>query len=86
MTGKNAKISVVPHIDIGAHYNLTKTQLQIIMKDFKFYAPTQVVFGRESEKQVAQLVKKYGGTKVLLHYGGKSAENSGLLGARWRSA
>lgn len=51
------------------------------MKDFKFYAPTQVVFGRESEKQVAQLVKKYGGTKVLLHYGGKSAEKSGLLGA-----
>ena len=50
------------------------------MKDFKFYAPTEVVFGEQSEEQVATLVKKYGGTKVLVHYGGKSAERSGLLG------
>ncbi len=49
------------------------------MKDFTFYAPTEVVFGRESEKQVAVLVKKYGGTKVLVHYGGESARRSGLL-------
>lgn len=49
------------------------------MKDFTFYAPTEVVFGRESEEQVAQLVKKYGGTKVLVHYGGQSARRSGLL-------
>ena len=38
------------------------------MKDFHFYAPTEVVFGENSEEQVAQLVKKYGGTKVLVHY------------------
>lgn len=50
------------------------------MVDFKYYAPTHVVFGRDSEKQVGKLVKKYGGTKVLLHYGGSSAEKSGLLG------
>ena len=49
------------------------------MKDFNFYAPTEVVFGENSEEQVAQLVKKYGGTKVLVHYGGKSAIKSGLL-------
>ncbi len=49
------------------------------MKDFNYYAPTEVVFGEQSEEQVAQLVKKYGGTKVLVHYGGKSAERSGLL-------
>lgn len=49
------------------------------MRDFNYYAPTQVVFGRESEEQVAALVKKYGGTKVLVHYGGKSAVKSGLL-------
>lgn len=49
------------------------------MKDFIYYAPTEVVFGRESEKKVAQLIKKYGGTKVLVHYGGKSAQKSGLL-------
>ena len=46
------------------------------MKDFRFYAPTEVVFGEQSEEQVASLVKKYGGTKVLVHYGGKSAVRS----------
>ena len=49
------------------------------MKDFNYYAPTEVVFGENSEEQVAALVNKYGGTKVLVHYGGKSAERSGLL-------
>ena len=49
------------------------------MKDFKYYAPTEVVFGEQSEEQVAALVKKYGGTKVLVHYGGQSAVRSGLL-------
>ena len=49
------------------------------MKDFNYYAPTEVVFGQQSEEQVAALVKKYGGTKVLVHYGGKSAVKSGLL-------
>ena len=49
------------------------------MKDFNYYAPTEVVFGEQSEEQVARLVKKYGGTKVLVHYGGQSAVRSGLL-------
>ena len=49
------------------------------MKDFNYYAPTEVMFGENSEEQVAALVKKYGGTKVLVHYGGKSAVKSGLL-------
>ncbi len=49
------------------------------MKDFNYYTPTEVVFGRESEEQVAQLVKKYGGHRVLVHFGGQSAKRSGLL-------
>ena len=49
------------------------------MKDFSFYAPTQVVFGAKAEEKIPQLIKNYGGTKVLIHYGGKSAEKSGLL-------
>ncbi|MBR1414390.1 MAG: iron-containing alcohol dehydrogenase [Prevotella sp.] len=49
------------------------------MKDFMYYAPTEVAFGEQAEEQVASLVKKYGGTKVLVHYGGKSAVRSGLL-------
>ena len=49
------------------------------MKDFSYYAPTEVVFGEHSEEQVAQLTRRYGGTKVLVHYGGQSAVRSGLL-------
>ena len=49
------------------------------MKDFNYYAPTEVVFGEQAEEQVTALVKKYGGTKVLVHYGGQSAVRSGLL-------
>ena len=49
------------------------------MKDFVYYAPTEVVFGEKSEERVASLTKKYGGRKVLVHYGGQSAIRSGLL-------
>lgn len=49
------------------------------MKDFKFYAPTEVVFGKDSEEHLVEMIRKYGGNKVLLHYGGQSAERSGLL-------
>ena len=50
-----------------------------MIKDFNYYAPTRVVFGRDSEKQLAQLIRQYGGTRVLVHYGGGSARRSGLL-------
>ena len=49
------------------------------MKDFNFYAPTQVVFGKSSEERLPELIRQYGGTKVLVHYGGQSARKSGLL-------
>jgi alcohol dehydrogenase YqhD (iron-dependent ADH family) len=49
------------------------------MVDFIYYTPTEVAFGKNSEEQTARLVKKYGGTKVLLHYGGQSAVRSGLI-------
>ena len=51
-----------------------------VMKDFTYYAPTEVIFGANSEEKVAKLIKRYGGNKVLIHYGGGSAERSGLLG------
>lgn len=50
-----------------------------MIKDFNFYAPTRVVFGRESEEQLPQLIRSNGGTRVLVHYGGGSARRSGLL-------
>ena len=50
-----------------------------MMKDFNFYVPTRVVFGRESEEKLPQLIQQQGGRKVLVHYGGGSARRSGLL-------
>ena len=50
-----------------------------MIKDFNFYSPTQVVFGKSAEEQLSALVRRYGGTRVLVHYGGGSARRSGLL-------
>jgi alcohol dehydrogenase YqhD (iron-dependent ADH family) len=50
-----------------------------MMKDFTYYAPTRIVFGKESEEKLPQLIRQYGGKKVLVHYGGGSAKRSGLL-------
>ena len=49
------------------------------MFNFNYYTPTEVVFGRDTELKAGKMVKKYGGTSVLLHYGGKSAVRSGLI-------
>ncbi len=50
------------------------------MNNFNFCSPTEFVFGKDREQDTGFYVKKYGGTKVLLHYGGGSAVRSGLLG------
>ena len=49
------------------------------MNNFRFWSPTEFVFGRNTVKNVATLIKKQGGTKVLIHYGGNSAIKSGLM-------
>lgn len=49
------------------------------MDNFQYYAPTRVVFGKETEEQTGQLVRQEGCKKVLIHYGGQSAVKSGLL-------
>jgi hypothetical protein len=49
------------------------------MNNFEFYAPTCFVFGKETENQAGEYVKRFGGTKVLIHYGGGSVVRSGLL-------
>ncbi len=49
------------------------------MVDFTYYTPTEVAFGKKAEDSLVPLVRKYGGTKVLIHYGGGSVVRSGLL-------
>ncbi len=50
------------------------------MKSFTYYAPTEVVFGPATESRTGEMVKKWGGSNVLLVYGGGSCVKSGLLG------
>ena len=49
------------------------------MENFEFYVPTKVVFGRGTQSRVGELVKEFGGARVLIHFGGGSAIRSGLL-------
>lgn len=49
------------------------------MKSFDFYAPTYFVFGRDRENDIGKYVKKFGGSRVMIVYGGQSAKRSGLL-------
>lgn len=49
------------------------------MENFNFYSPTEFVFGKDRENECGSYVRKYGGKKVLIHYGGGSVIKSGLL-------
>ena len=49
------------------------------MFDFKYFTPTKVLFGKNTEDKVAELVQEFGGKKVLIHYGGGSVIRSGLM-------
>ena len=49
------------------------------MNNFTFYSPTYFAFGKGQEAETGRLVKRFGGSKVLLHYGGGSVVRSGLL-------
>ncbi|MCL2513428.1 MAG: iron-containing alcohol dehydrogenase [Oscillospiraceae bacterium] len=49
------------------------------MKNFNFYSPTEIAFGKGAEEQAANLVNKHGGNRVFIVYGKGSAVRSGLL-------
>lgn len=49
------------------------------MDNFSFYAPTFFEFGKDAELKTGSLVRRFSGTKVLIHYGGGSVVRSGLL-------
>ena len=50
------------------------------MESFVYHMPTEIRFGPGSEDGAAELVRKYGGRRVLVVYGGGSAVKSGLIG------
>ncbi len=49
------------------------------MNNFDFYSPTYFAFGKGKEADTGKLVKRFGGTKVLLHYGGGSIKKNGVF-------
>lgn len=49
------------------------------MENFTFYAPTYFAFGKDTEADTGSYIKRFKGTKVLIHYGGGSVIRSGLL-------
>ncbi len=46
----------------------------------QYFAPTKVIFGQGAENEVGTQLEAFGAKRVLLIYGGHSAEKSGLLG------
>ncbi len=49
------------------------------MENFTFYSPTFFAFGKDTENDAGAYVKRFGGSKVLIHYGGGSVVRSGLF-------
>ncbi len=48
------------------------------MLDFIYHAPTKVVFGKDKEKLVGEIIKGYGYKKIMMQYGKDSIKKSGL--------
>jgi len=49
------------------------------MDNFTFYAPTYFAFGKDAENDAGKYVRRFGGSRVLVHFGGGSVVRSGLL-------
>ena len=52
------------------------------MNSFEFYSPTKVIFGKGVENQVGEEIKKWGGSRILVHYGTGSVRAACWTG--WR--
>ena len=49
------------------------------MHGFEYFCPTEIIFGRGAEDKVAGKIRKHGGSRVMILYGGGSAVKSGLI-------
>lgn len=49
------------------------------MNNFEYCVPTRVIFGRDTHKNIGELIAGYGFKKILVHFGGGSVRKSGLL-------
>ncbi len=49
------------------------------MDNFTFYSPTCFDFGRDAERHAGALIRRFGGSRALIHYGGGSVIRFGLM-------
>ena len=49
----------------------------LVMHSFEYCCPTEIIFGRGAEDKVAEKIRKYGGSRVMILYGAAAV----LLGA-----
>ena len=49
------------------------------MRDFVYYTPTKIFFGKGKENDIGKICEQYGYGKVFIVYGGQSAVQSGLI-------
>ena len=49
------------------------------MLNFEYYVPTKVLFGKHAEDETAEQIRAFGGSRVLIVYGGGSVVRSGLI-------
>ncbi len=47
------------------------------MENFIYHNPTKIIFGKDTERQAAEIVKEYA-NRVLLHYGGTNIQKHGI--------
>lgn len=51
------------------------------MNNFEFFSPTLFAFGEGEERKIGALVRRFGGSRVLLVYGGGSVKRNGAYDA-----
>ena len=49
------------------------------MHSFEYFCPTEIIFGQGAENSIAEKIRKHGGNRIMILYGGGSAIKSGLL-------
>ena len=47
--------------------------------NFSFYPYTDILFGKNTEEETGKMIRKHGGSRVMIVYGGGSVKKSGLL-------
>ena len=49
---------------------------RVFINNFTFYSPTYFVFGKGEENNAGKYVKRFGGSRVLIHYGGSTVDSA----------